>query len=314
MKTRTEIENVKTSGSEKVLAAILTLFILIGGIWAYGQIGKISEDQYSSDYGGSPAWVVKDDLSQEDRDALKTQSQARNAVWKTERAIRNRTKAVEFTRETYRTEIDAGRPGAAELAAYREAQAKLASAIAANKAAKDAVSAARPAAAVANQHQQALREEKEKKRDSDDRIVFGLRLLLVAAMLGGGYMGLSAVRRRRSKLLPIALAEISAAALLAAYMAIEYGSDLIVFREIGPLVISLVGIVLTVLAFIALQRYLAKKIPLRRVRKRECPFCGYPHHGNTNCEGCGRRVTGECATCHEPRRVGTPHCGNCGAT
>ena len=67
------------------------------------------------------------------------------------------------------------------------------------------------------------------------------------------------------------------------------------------------------LAFVALQRYLAGRVPLRRVRKRECPFCGFPVGENEHCEGCGREVVAECATCSQPRRVGTLHCGACGS-
>ena len=110
------------------------------------------------------------------------------------------------------------------------------------------------------------------------------------------------------------MAGIIASALLAAYMALDYGTSLGVFRELGPLLISLIGIALTVTAFILLQRYLAKKIPARRVRKQECPFCGYPGHGQEHCEGCGRQILGQCTTCHQPRRIATPHCGSCGAT
>ena len=60
-------------------------------------------------------------------------------------------------------------------------------------------------------------------------------------------------------------------------------------------------------------RYLARHIPLRRVRKGECPYCGYPIRVGDHCEGCGRTVVGECTTCHLPRRIGTFHCAACGA-
>ncbi|MEX0673330.1 MAG: hypothetical protein WD067_01055 [Gaiellaceae bacterium] len=46
--------------------------------------------------------------------------------------------------------------------------------------------------------------------------------------------------------------------------------------ELGPLLLSLVGVLATLAAFVALQRYLARRVPARRVRKAECPFCGYP--------------------------------------
>ena len=103
------------------------------------------------------------------------------------------------------------------------------------------------------------------------------------------------------------------AAILALVLASDYITDYVDPLELGPLVLSLFGIALTLLAFIALQRYLARRIPLRRVRKRECPFCGYPVRNNERCEGCGRQVVADCAKCGLDRRVGTLHCGACGA-
>jgi hypothetical protein len=95
-------------------------------------------------------------------------------------------------------------------------------------------------------------------------------------------------------------------------MATDYATDYIDIGEIGPLALSLTGIVLTLAAFVGLQRYMAKRLPARRVRRRECPFCGYDVRDNANCEGCGRRVIGKCSSCSKARRVGTRHCGACG--
>jgi hypothetical protein len=78
-------------------------------------------------------------------------------------------------------------------------------------------------------------------------------------------------------------------------------------------VLAVAGALLTIVAFGLLQRYLARRLPERRVRHRECPFCGYPTRDVAHCEGCGRDVVAECASCREPRRVGTRHCRACGA-
>jgi hypothetical protein len=102
------------------------------------------------------------------------------------------------------------------------------------------------------------------------------------------------------------------AAIFALVMAGDYLTDYIDVEELGPFVLSLAGIALTLAVFWWLQRYLARRIPQRRVRKGECPFCGYPVRSGGHCEGCGRPVIGECTTCHQPRRVGTFHCGACG--
>ena len=67
-------------------------------------------------------------------------------------------------------------------------------------------------------------------------------------------------------------------------------------------------------AFIGLQRWLARRIPGRRVRNRECPFCGHPVRGaGPHCEGCGREVLAACAACEQPRRVGASYCAQCGS-
>jgi len=82
----------------------------------------------------------------------------------------------------------------------------------------------------------------------------------------------------------------------------------------GPAVLSATGILMSLGAMVALQRYLAKRLPARRVKKRECPVCAYPVSGTRFCEGCGREVIAECATCGEERRAGTMRCGACGAS
>lgn len=96
-------------------------------------------------------------------------------------------------------------------------------------------------------------------------------------------------------------------------MGVDYVGDYVRWQDLGPLVLSLAGAAFTLAAFWGLQRYLATRIPQRRVRRGECPFCGYPVRGNARCEGCGREVVAPCAACTAPRRVGTAHCGACGA-
>jgi 4-amino-4-deoxy-L-arabinose transferase-like glycosyltransferase len=151
------------------------------------------------------------------------------------------------------------------------------------------------------------------KVSHDGRVSFLRRLLLLAAALGAAYLLLSRLRRRRSRWLPAALAAVAAVASLAAVMAIDYLTDYVNPTQLGVLVLSVVGALMTVAAFAVLQRYLARRLPERRVRRRECPFCGWPTGEHPHCEGCGRDVVAACATCSSPRRVGTRHCRVCGA-
>jgi hypothetical protein len=127
-----------------------------------------------------------------------------------------------------------------------------------------------------------------------------------------GYWVLARLRVRRSRYFPLAFAVVAAAVLMAFVMAGDYITDFVDPLEFGPLILSLVGVGATMAAFIALQRYLARRLPFRRVRKEQCPFCGYPTRDSAHCEGCGRQVVGECTTCARLRRVGTLHCRACG--
>ena len=139
-----------------------------------------------------------------------------------------------------------------------------------------------------------------------------LEIVLTLALLSLGLALLSILRRRRSRYFPLAFSVIAPACLLALIFAGDYTNDYYSFADLGPLVLSLTGIALTLVAFFYLQKYLARRVPVRRVRKRECPFCGYPVGGGAHCEGCGREVIGECSNCGKERRVGTAFCVSCG--
>jgi hypothetical protein len=97
-------------------------------------------------------------------------------------------------------------------------------------------------------------------------------------------------------------------------MGVDYATDYVDITSSGLLVLSLGGAAMTLVALVALQRWVARRVPQRRVRRRECPFCGFPVSASgKHCEGCGRTVQAECNRCNSPRRVGTPHCATCGA-
>jgi hypothetical protein len=105
---------------------------------------------------------------------------------------------------------------------------------------------------------------------------------------------------------------VAATGVLALVMGADYLTDWLDPADLGPLLLSLIGAALTLVALWALQRHLARRLPGRRVRRGECPFCGYPTGRGEHCEGCGREVIAPCARCTEPRRVGTAHCAACG--
>ncbi len=299
LSTHVDVEEIQTTKSEKLLAVVLAVFLLVGGLWAYQRIDDAVR-----------AAVDPAVAAPADRAAVDRLGTANERLFQAEESERRALEEMEVAREAYRTALDAGAPaGALELryedaqAAYERAQADLA-------AARAEVAAATPAAEVA---QSRIAADKRRAARIESLGSFGGRLVLVLATMILAYALLGRLRTRGSRSLPLGLAAVGFAAVLALVMAGDYVTDYVDPLEFGPLVLAVAGVGLTLLAFVALQRYLQRRIPLRRVRKGECPFCGFPGRGGAHCEGCGRALTAECPGCTRPCRVGALHCGACGS-
>ena len=305
MGTRIDVEEIETTRSEKLLTVVLAAFMLIGGLWAY----------HNADDIGRPSGGAER-ISPADRAAVNQHAAARRDLRNAEERRRSALQNLEVRREAYRTALEAGQSVADLELAYRQAQARFQDASQAVAEARARVEATAPPAREARTgiraaERQSVSEARDEQR-SHDRQTFFLRLAIVLAGLAVSFRSLTRLRRARSRYVLIPMAGIGASAVLALYLAGDYLTDYLEITDLGLLVLSLAGIALTVTALIVLQRYLARRLPLRRVRRRECPFCGFPVRAEAHCEGCGRRVVGECTSCHQPRRVGAEHCGACG--
>jgi hypothetical protein len=301
MATRIEIEEIESTRSEKLFAVVLAMFLLIGATWAY-----VKADDYARQVIDEPAPANAADRAALDRLERALRASSRAAA-ETERV----SEEMILRREAYRTALDAGEPAIELGRRYRAAVAARERAVAEGRRVRAEVAAARPAAAAASRRQAAAFEDVRRDRKL---AAFGARLALAVALIIAGFWLLARLRRRGSRYLPLGAAFVATAAILAFVFAADYVTDYVDPLDLGPLFLSLFGIAATVLAFAALQRHLARRIPVRRVRKGECPFCGYPvQTGGPHCENCGREVVAACATCEGPRRVGTPRCAVCGA-
>lgn len=289
---RTSVDELEITRGERALAAVLAAFVLVGLVWAYTHVDR-------------RATPTQPTAAEEA--AIGAHANAANRLF-TARAQEARTRdRVDFTREQYRAALDAGQPASRLERDYRAAERDYAAAQ------REVVTAERQeadtaqAAAIATQR---LSEESARRARSASRLTFAFRLLLV--LVAVGLAELAVVRLRGSRLHPLAIATLAASGVLALVMGADYVTDYVDWQAGGPLVLSLGGIALTLVAFVALQRFLARRVPLWRVRKGCCPACGYPVRG-THCEGCGRAVVVPCPSCAAERRVGSAHCGSCGA-
>jgi hypothetical protein len=291
-----DVDEIQTTRGEKALALVLAVFLLIGLVWAYTKLDT-RDDSYREP-------VV---VSAEDQAAIAAHEAALEALTAAQSANARALTDLELKRERYRTALDAGQTAVGLRREYRQAEEVLRVTTAQVAAARAREAETRPAANAANER----RFEQERERFlSEDRLAFLLRLGYVLAVLGAAYGLLVALRG--SRYFSLGMAAVGAGAVLSIVFAADYTEDYVDLQQTGPLVLSVAGIALTIGAFWTLQRYLRRRIPLRRVRKHECPFCGFPVGGNQRCEGCGRGVVGSCSHCGESRRVGVLFCGSCG--
>ena len=298
MTSTLDVEQLQTTKSEKLLALVLAAFLLIGGVWAYQELDDWVRD----------AMPLRNPTASEQQ-ALRTLNQAQQRRFQTETAVRQARSELELRREAYRTALDAGESAGALRTRYRAADAAFEQARADRQAAGRAETAARPAATAA---QKRLGRDVEERRDRQELVIFLLRTAASILFILAGYLLLTRLRDRASRWFPLSGSVVLFATVFAFVVAVDYLTDYFDPFDAGILLLALIGVAATIVAFWLLQRYLARRLPIRRVRRRQCAYCGFPADDNERCEGCGREVQAACAHCAAPRRVGAPFCGACG--
>lgn len=303
MTTSVDIEEIEATKSEKFLAVVLAAFLLIGTIWFYVKL-----DDWVREVIETPRPTASQQVLFDRRDRAEKSLDHSNVM------LANARQDLDLAREAYRTELDANRPAVKEEAAYRAAEATFETAASEQKRAAAEGTAAERAAKPAYK---AYGKRTHSAEVTQAWVIALVRLGFVLGWLLASLRLVNAQRRRQSRFLPLGFAAAGAGVITALVYATDYITDYIDPLDLGPIVLSAAGAATTVGAFVGLQRWLARRIPARRVRNGECPFCGHPVRGEAtsphrHCEGCGREVVASCAACGSPRRVGSAHCGHCG--
>lgn len=299
MTVRADVEQIQSTRTEKLLAVVLAAFLVLGAVWTYSRLDDVirkHEPLPRTAFGSGPAERAYQQASfRLSRDRASQNLALRQLILK---------------REAYRTALEAHRPAAKLAAAYDAAQARYASSQHVVAVAKQRAATARPAAAAEERKAGATLRATLHRQARDS---FLARLGLVGLGIVFAYLLLATMRRRATRWFPLAASVVAAATILAFVLASDYTTDYFDPFRWGIAFIALLGVVATLLAYWALQRYISRRLPQRRVRRGQCPFCGYPTGAGPHCEGCGRDVLAPCARCEAPRRVGTEHCATCGA-
>jgi hypothetical protein len=119
MTVKVDVEEIETTTGEKLLAAVLAAFVLIGLLWVYFNIDVEREQRFES-----PEAV----LSAPDRAAIYRHRDARFALGRARGVQAGRRGALVDRREAYRTALDEGRSDQALRARYARAQVRYAQA------------------------------------------------------------------------------------------------------------------------------------------------------------------------------------------
>jgi hypothetical protein len=139
-----DVEDVQTTRGEKLLAVVLTIFLLIGGVWTYQKIDDVVRDTSAPDYSyrGTPA----------EQAAVARLNAAQRGYQGSVNEQARATQNLELRREAYRTALDEGRRAPQLRQAYVRAQARLTRARRDVASARREVVEAQPAARAAQEH------------------------------------------------------------------------------------------------------------------------------------------------------------------
>lgn len=294
MSTRVDIEEIEATKSEKFLAVVLAAFLLIGSIWFY-----IKVDEWVR-----PAW----EYSVTEQKAVDAQTDAQARQEKADVLVEQSRVEVGLAKDALDIALAKGEPSAPLEADYDAKVVQYAKN-------RDAAKEARRDANQAYEAVAIIDKNKAEERNAPARqwASAGIRLGFIVGWLLVSFRLVGSLRRKQSRFLPLGFAAAGAGVITALVYATDYITDYIDPLDLGPIVLSAAGAAATIGAFVGLQRWLARRIPGRRVRNGECPFCGHPVRGEApHCEGCGREVIASCASCGAPRHVGSAHCGHCG--
>lgn len=309
-----EVDEVESSRVEKLLAAGLVVFLLIGGFWAMGRLGSIPK---TPDYAAISAAAGMPAVEEAYRRAQSDHSRAAEAAQQAAATAEQARAEYEFRREEYRVALErgAGDPKLAQAhetarVAYEKAaaQAELAEATRASMEARLAGPQARWQEA-----SDAAASAMQRAEDRYQLTVFALRFGYALPLFAFAVWLWLSLRRRRTRYLVIATAFMGFAGIQAVGLVGQYGWYLM--RDIGPIALSVTGSAVCVAGLVALKRWAssAKLVTGGRLRRGQCPYCGFPLQGDPEfCAGCGRRVAVACSACGGSNISESQYCRRCG--
>lgn len=317
-----EIEEREVSRVEKVLAAGMVVFLLIGGFWILGRIARVPvrpghwaiEAQYGQTHG-----VNIEQLRNETSVAHAQYSVTGQALYDCQITRGRALQEYEFRREEYRVLLERGEVGPAQRAlyensraAFEEADAALAGAEYVYGKAKDAY---REAQALFDRVMSEVNEAYKLATRAYEMRLLTLRLAYVLPVLAGSIVVWQRTRIARSRYLIAATAVLTFGIIQAAVLAFQYSWHF--FREAVQVVVSISGTAAAFAGIVLVKRYAGdpRRVVAYRLRRGQCYACGFPgvaERGHQHCPECGVALVSVCDHCGDRRPVRAEYCPSCG--
>jgi hypothetical protein len=315
MSSEYEEQQVETTRVEKVLAVVMVIFLLIGGGWVLDRLEELPE---------RPNWEQArqelgiPELQQEVDELQRAVGRAAKLEKETRQAYEEAQTEYEFRREEYRTALDAGEQSPDKQRAYEEARETLEERKREHEVTQtlleEKLQTLKQPREGLNARKQQLSERMRRWEGRYDLWLFLLRFGYAVPIFGLTVYGWQKLRAANNRYLIVGTAFVAAAGLQLAYVAVAYAWD--VFKDFGPVFISIVGTAISIAGIVTVRRYLFsfERVSQVRLRSEECPYCGFPRqHDSLYCVNCGERQRSPCEECGEPAPLLLPYCPHCGA-
>ncbi|MGE5484351.1 MAG: double zinc ribbon domain-containing protein [Ignavibacteriales bacterium] len=309
-----EIEQTEAGRAERILAAGMIIFMLIGGVWILNRMSSLVPypDRMAMEVGLGVTGY------NEVLHKLQTQlSEAERLYAERAERMAKAQAAYEFRREEYRVLMEQGTPGESSRETYEAARADYEAAVrdveiavrVRDRAREDL---SRQESEISGKQQAVSRQFEAALRSREIRL-FLLRCIYVLPALAASFLLWQRMRRARSKYLIIGTSLLAFTTLQGIVVTAQYSWHLL--RGLTQIVVSLAGTAICAAALVALKRYVLSpaRVSRARLRKGQCQHCGFPAGaGARYCVACGGSLMETCSSCGNPRPVNAVHCPSCG--
>ncbi|MBS3938954.1 MAG: hypothetical protein KGZ50_10350 [Peptococcaceae bacterium] len=307
-----------TTTAEKILALALTVFLLIGGLWAAENITQFFPPP---DWAAIRAEHIPASVEAEFNLLAQEQNELAMTVQRHTEAVAAAQSAYEKAREEYRTLLDRGIDDRDKRLRWEETRLQLETLqkeIAVARAALDTFTTDvfAPQKTVFLAAQQRYHDELGRQNRARNLVV-GVALLTYAlAVFALTFLVFNLFRTRRSlsRYVVVGNSVLGFGALQAlilfyrvVYPALRGLLPVELIISVGGAAISIAGIV-----FLKNRFFSNEAIRNRRLWRKSCPNCGFPHP-SLHCAWCGAGQVAPCPQCHARTNNHLPYCGECGA-